>query len=144
MSQYAKRILEKSDVILAQEFMYTTFDWRIGVLNHQPLFACQYIMPGRHWQILKHEKDGRVREGSFKAFDPSQIPGEVLACALRATSVIGSGLYGVDLKQTPEGVFVIEVNDNPNIYARYEDRVPKDRLYEALIAEFIRRMEESP
>lgn len=144
LRQYAKRILEKSDVILAQEFMYTTFDWRIGVLNHQPLFACQYIMPGRHWQILKHEKDGRVREGSFKAFDPSQIPGEVLACALRATSVIGSGLYGVDLKQTPEGVFVIEVNDNPNIYARYEDRVPKDRLYEALIAEFIRRMEESP
>ena len=30
---------------------------------------------------------------------------------------MGDGLYGVDLKQTSKGVYVIEVNDNPNIDA---------------------------
>ena len=139
--QYAERILKESDVILAQEYMYTPYDWRIGIINNQLLFACQYIMPGRHWQILRHNRDGRVKEGSFKAFEFSQVPSEVLDCALRATKPIGNGFYGVDLKQTPQGVFVIEVNDNPNIYSRFEDRVPKDELYKTIINEFIRRIE---
>lgn len=144
LKHYAARILKESDVILAQEFMYTAFDWRIGILNHEPVFACQYIMPGRHWQILKHERDGRVREGSFRAYEFSQIPPAVLDCALRATAPIGNGLYGVDLKETPDGIFVIEINDNPNIYTRYEDRVLKDDLYRRILREFIRRIEMVP
>ena len=29
-------MLEDSDLILAQEFMYTEYDWRIGVLDGEP------------------------------------------------------------------------------------------------------------
>ena len=41
--------------------------------------------------------------------------------ALRAANLLGDGLYGVDLKQTDDGCYVIEVNDNPNIDAGNED-----------------------
>ncbi|HYG85768.1 MAG TPA: RimK family protein, partial [Azospirillum sp.] len=40
----AESLFEDSDVILAQEFMYTEFDWRVGVLNRQPFYVCQYLM----------------------------------------------------------------------------------------------------
>ena len=33
--------LEKSDLIVAQEWLLTEFDWRIGVLERQPLYACR-------------------------------------------------------------------------------------------------------
>ena len=50
-------------MILAQEFMYTEFDWRVGVLNRQPIFVCQYLMAKKHWQIVKHNTDGRSSKG---------------------------------------------------------------------------------
>ena len=57
----SKELFRKSDLILAQEFMYTKFDWRVGVLNNQPLFVSQYFMSRRHWQIVNHTADGRPR-----------------------------------------------------------------------------------
>ncbi|MET4575427.1 RimK family protein [Ottowia thiooxydans] len=44
----AQEMLKESDVILVQEFMYTEFDWRIGVLEGKPLFAAQYHMCRDH------------------------------------------------------------------------------------------------
>ncbi|MFX8082980.1 hypothetical protein ABTK87_19965, partial [Acinetobacter baumannii] len=32
----ASRLLKESDVILAQQYIYTEFDWRIGILRGQP------------------------------------------------------------------------------------------------------------
>src|SRR3546814_1892046 len=52
----------------------------------------------------------------------------VVELALKAASLIGNGLYGVDLKQTPKGVVVIEVNDYPSINQGEEDAVLKDDL----------------
>ena len=37
-------LFEKSSILLAQEFTPTEFDWRIGILNGEPLFACKYYM----------------------------------------------------------------------------------------------------
>jgi len=51
-------------------------------------------------------------------------------------------LYGVDLKQTAKGIYVVEVNDNPNIDAGVEDAVLKDELYKIVIRDFIRRLEQ--
>ena len=48
---------------------------------------------------------------------------------MRATKLIGDGLYGVDLKQIGNQVYLIEINDNPNIDAGYEDRLMGDDLY---------------
>ena len=62
--------------------------------------------------------------------------------ALKAASLIGDGLYGVDLKQTADGrVHIIEINDNPNVDRGCEDAVLKDDLYRIIIKDFIRRIE---
>ena len=46
-----------SSVLLAQEFIPTEFDWRIGLLDGEPLFACKYYMAKGHWQIYNHAHD---------------------------------------------------------------------------------------
>ncbi|MGB2248838.1 MAG: ATP-grasp domain-containing protein, partial [Alcanivorax sediminis] len=51
LSEALSGYLKQSSVVLAQAFMYTDYDWRIGVLNNRPLFACQYFMSKGHWQI---------------------------------------------------------------------------------------------
>jgi len=61
--------------------------------------------------------------------------------ALKAADPIGYGFYGVDLKQTPKGIYVIEVNDNPSIESRVEDKVLKDELYLRIMKEFVRRID---
>jgi glutathione synthase/RimK-type ligase-like ATP-grasp enzyme len=47
----------------------------------------------------------------------------------------------VDVKQNDRGVFVIEINDNPNIDAGVEDVVLKDDLYRIILQEFITRLD---
>ena len=59
-----------------------------------------------------------------------------------AASVIGVGLYGVDLKQVGDRCYVIEVNDNPNIDAGNEDGVLKEALYREVLGVFLRRIRE--
>ncbi len=44
-------MLKKSDLIIAQEFTPSEYDWRIGILDDQPIFACRYYMAKGHWQI---------------------------------------------------------------------------------------------
>jgi hypothetical protein len=97
-----------------------------------------------HWQVVKHGQDGRFTEGPWRTWPIKDVPREVVDVALRAAGLIGDGFYGVDLKQTPNGVFVIEVNDNPSIDQGCEDAVLKDDLYRVVIQEFIRRLEERP
>ena len=136
------RLFKDSDLILAQEFLYTEFDWRIGVLNKKAIYACQYFMSKKHWQIVNHKKSGKVDEGKARTFHVEDVPVEVIDVALKAANLIGDGLYGVDLKQTEKGVFVIEVNDNPNLDAGVEDVVLGDRLYEIILLDFVRRIEQ--
>lgn len=139
--QKATAWLKDSDVIIAQEFMFTEFDWRVGILARRPLFVCQYQMAQNHWQVYNHKVKGAASVGDSVTLPVDQAPKEVLDVALRAANLIGDGLYGVDLKQTRDGIFVIEVNDNPNIDLGYEDAVLKDELYRCLIRDFIRRIE---
>lgn len=137
----SEELFHESDLILAQEFLYTDFDWRIGVLHGEPLFACQYYMSRKHWQVVKHSASGRTEEGGFKTWPVESVPRPVVETAVALARLIGDGLYGVDLKQTERGVYVIEINDNPNIDAGIEDAVLGDRLYDAVLAELVRRME---
>jgi glutathione synthase/RimK-type ligase-like ATP-grasp enzyme len=137
----AARMLEESDLIVAQEFMYTSYDWRIGVLGGEALFAVQYLMARNHWQIIAHGEGGRMREGGFRAVPVEAAPEEVVRTALRAARPIGDGLYGVDLKQNERGVFVIEINDNPNLDHGIEDSVLKDELWRRLAGWFLARLQ---
>jgi glutathione synthase/RimK-type ligase-like ATP-grasp enzyme len=132
--EVAKRFFRKSDVLVVQKFMPTAFDWRVGVLNGQVLYACKYMVPKGRW------KHGAKRKGkpSFIwgrtiSLKRENAPSKLKETALRACSVVGNGLYGVDLKEVNGEYLVVEVNDNPSIYAGYEDLRDKD-LYSKIIA----------
>ncbi len=140
--RFGEELLQRSRLILAQEYLYTAFDWRVGVLRGEPLFVCQYMMSRNHWQIVRHKTDGTFHQGGFKTFAVDQAPPDVVETATRAAVLIGDGLYGVDLKQTDNGLFVIEVNDNPNLDRGVEDKVIKDQLYVRILEEFIRRIDQ--
>ncbi|MCP5266596.1 MAG: RimK family protein [Burkholderiaceae bacterium] len=132
---------QDTELLLAQRFMPTHYDWRIGVLGGEPLFACQYRMARNHWQIVNHRDDGRAIEGGFRAFDLADTPREVLDIGVRAARLIGDGFYGVDLKETPEGVVVIEINDNPNLEHGVEDQAGKRAIWLDLIRWFTDRLQ---
>jgi glutathione synthase/RimK-type ligase-like ATP-grasp enzyme len=136
----AAGLFKTSDLILAQEFLYTPYDWRVTVLNKAPLFVCQYFMSKKHWQIYNH-KGGKTQGGGFKTFALEEAPEKVLKTAVKAANLIGNGLYGVDLKQTDKGIVVIEINDNPNIDAGVEDAVLKDQLYKTVMGDFVKRLD---
>ncbi|MBY7820708.1 RimK family protein [Vibrio fluvialis] len=141
LEKEATALFEKSVLILAQAFMPTDFDWRIGVLNHQPIFACKYMMSRGHWQIYQHHSSGRVSSGGFETLDLKQVPKQVVDVAVKAANLIGGGLYGVDLKEIDGQVYVIEVNDNPSIDHHVEDAFLGDLLYDRVMTEFLRRIQ---
>ncbi|BBD81301.1 ribosomal protein S6 glutaminyl transferase related protein [Aerosticca soli] len=141
LEKAAGELFQHSALLLAQEFVYTEFDWRIGVLNREALYACKYYMSRGHWQIYNHGAKGTAKSGGFETVPVRDAPAEVVKLALRATQPIGDGLYGVDLKQVEGKPMVIEVNDNPSIDAGVEDAYLGEDLYRRVMQEFLRRME---
>jgi glutathione synthase/RimK-type ligase-like ATP-grasp enzyme len=141
----ANRLFRASDLILAQEFVATPFDWRVGVLNGEPLFVCQYFMAENHWQVVKYASAGSddYVEGKDRTFAVGEAPPDVVALGVKAAGLIGDGLYGVDIKQAAHGLVVVEVNDNPNIDSGVEDAVLGDELYRRIISDFIRRIRDA-
>ncbi|WP_347906021.1 RimK family protein [Pseudomonas purpurea] len=134
-------LFEHSVLLLAQEFFYTEYDWRIGVLNRKPIFACQYFMSKGHWQIYNHKAKGQDINGECRTLAVHEAPRAVVELAVKTANLIGDGLYGVDLKQSGDKVVVIEVNDNPNMDAGIEDAWLQDDLYSLVLEEFVRRLE---
>ena len=141
LERAAAQLFQSTALLIAQEFLYTEFDWRIGVLNHEGLYACRYYMSRGHWQIYNHAARGAARSGGFDTMAMHDAPPEVVKLALRATHAIGDGLYGVDIKQTRDRLVVIEVNDNPSLDAGVEDGHLGSELYLRIMQEFLRRME---
>lgn len=136
-------LLEKSDLIVAQEYLPTAFDWRVGILDRRPLFVCKYYMVPGHWQIIRHESEKTAyAEGPTVALPLDEAPPQVIRLALKTANLIGDGFYGVDLKQVGSSYCVIEVNDNPNVDAGNEDGVLKDALYLEVMGVFAQRMAE--
>jgi glutathione synthase/RimK-type ligase-like ATP-grasp enzyme len=133
-------LLEKSELILAQEYLPTDFDWRIAVLDQRPLFVCKYYMAPGHWQVIKREHFGQC-EGKTEAFSVGEVPDDVVSIAARAANLIGDGFYGVDLKQVGNQYYVIEINDNPNVDAGNEDGVLGDALYREVMGVFHKRID---
>lgn len=136
------RFLHRADRIVAQGFVRTTFDWRVGVLNGEALYTCRYLIPANTFKI-QAVIDGRIEYGRVETVPVDEAPPRVVETAIKASNTIGRGLYGVDLKETSDGgVVVIEVNDNPSINAGDEDRHAPD-LYERIVRYLLeeRRME---
>jgi glutathione synthase/RimK-type ligase-like ATP-grasp enzyme len=141
LEETANELFARSELLIAQEWLPTDFDWRIGVFDGRPLFAAQYRMAPGHWQVIKRDGDKRV-EGETVAFSIGEVPQVVIDTAVRGAQLIGRGLYGVDLKQSGEKCWLIEVNVNPNIDAGNEDQIMGDALYREILGVFARRIGE--
>jgi glutathione synthase/RimK-type ligase-like ATP-grasp enzyme len=138
-------LFAESELLVAQAWTPSTFDWRIGVLGGEPLFACRYHMARGHWQIIRAAASPSASStyGAVETLPLDQVPETVIRTAVRAAALMGGGLYGVDLKEVDGRALVIEVNDNPNLDAGYEDAVLGDELYLAVMRHFLKRLEAS-
>jgi glutathione synthase/RimK-type ligase-like ATP-grasp enzyme len=137
-----KSMFKKSALLIAQTYLYTEFDWRIGILNGAPLYACRYYMAKNHWQIYNHSGSTTTKTGGFDAMPTFEVPKQVIRAAVNACKQIGNGLYGVDLKQSGKDVYIIEVNDNPSIDSGVEDQYLELDLYDEIMEEFRRRLDD--
>ncbi len=135
-----QRLLARSDLVVVQSFMPTEFDWRVGVLDRQPLFVCRYYMADGHWQIY-HHGEKRTTEGEAEPIAVRHAPREVLNLALRTANAIGDGFYGVDIKTVNGRHVLMEVNDNPNVDRGVEDAMLGDELYTRVMKVFKDRVD---
>lgn len=135
-----KDFFQTSELVIAQEFIPTDFDWRVGVLNKKPLYVCRYYMAKDHWQIVNWKGADSPEEGDADTISIEDAPKALLDLAVKATSLIGNGLYGVDIKQRGKKFYIIEINDNPNLDEGVEDKLLKQQLYTSIMQEFMNRL----
>jgi glutathione synthase/RimK-type ligase-like ATP-grasp enzyme len=137
------RMLKKSDMILGQQYMYTEYDWRIGILDNRILFACKYFMAEGHWQIYNWKASSSDNiTGCFECIPVESVPKNIRDIALKSVALVHpSGLFGIDIKEVNGKPFVIEINDNPNMDAGIEDKILKDEIYLAVMQSLRKRIE---
>jgi glutathione synthase/RimK-type ligase-like ATP-grasp enzyme/gamma-glutamyl:cysteine ligase YbdK (ATP-grasp superfamily) len=141
--KHAAEMFRQSPLIIAQEYLPTEYDWRITVLGGKVLFAARYYMARGHWQIRTENGGSGEDYGQVEAVPRERAPRAVVELAVRAATLMGDGLYGVDIKETPRGPVVIEINDNPNLDRGEEDVADGDAIYEDILQYFLRRIEET-
>jgi glutathione synthase/RimK-type ligase-like ATP-grasp enzyme len=134
-------LFKRSELVIAQAFVPSDFDWRIGIIDGRALYACKYYMADGHWQIQTIDSRGRKRYGRVETMAIEDAPPRVVRLALKATDPIGNGLYGVDIKEHKGRFLVMEVNDNPSIESGVEDRVLKQELYRSIMRVFRDRLD---
>ena len=110
----SRRFFKLSDWIVVQEYIESRFDWRVGVMGGQLLYACRYIIPSETFKI-QASVNGHVVYCDVESVPADQVPPEVISLGLEAGNAIGKGLYGVDIKESNGKLYVIEVNDNPSL-----------------------------
>jgi len=137
LAEAVKSFFTESQLIVAQRFVPSDFDWRIGVLGGEALYGCKYFMAQGHWQIVKEEESSERVYGRVEARALDNVPAQAIDVAVRAARLIGDGLYGVDVKEVGGRFLVMEVNDNPTIESGEEDTVLGNALY-AGIAQWFR------
>ncbi|KTD62548.1 RimK family protein [Legionella spiritensis] len=134
------QFFKTSDLVLVQPFIPTEFDWRIGILDNKPIFACRYYMAKDHWQIYNWRAKQEKKEGAHETVPITDVPEAVVKTALKSARLIGDGLYGVDIKSCGDTHYVIEVNDNPNIDFGIEDQILGETLYQQIMNVFLQRI----
>lgn len=132
-------MFQKSELLIAQEFLPTPFDWRVGIIDNQVLYVCKYFMASEHWQIVNWNAK-KNQDGEVQTIAADEAPSGLLRTALKATSLIGKSLYGVDMKEVEGKFYVIEINDNPNIDSGTEDKILKDKLYSTIMDVFLNKI----
>jgi len=120
----ARRFFKLSDWIVVQEYIESRFDWRVGVINGQLLYACRYIIPSETFKI-QASVNGHIVYCDVESVPAYQVPPEVIDLGKQAAAAIGKGLYGVDIKESNGKLYVIEVNDNPSLEGGEDEHYPE-------------------
>ena len=139
---FLSQFLDDSDLVVAQSYVQSEFDYRVGVLGGKPLYVCRYFMARGHWQIQKTQATGQRSFGRHETMAVEDAPPEVVQLAVVAANAIGRGLYGVDIKEADGKLMVMEVNDNPNLDVGIEDAVLKEELYLRIMRHFVDLLDE--
>ena len=126
----SKRFIKMSDWIVVQQYVESIYDWRVGVLGGELLYVCKYTIPSLTFKI-QASIDGHVVYCDVDCIPENKVPPEVIKIGIDAANSIGSGLYGVDIKDTNEDVRVIEVNDNPSLESGEDKYYPE--VYERIV-----------
>jgi glutathione synthase/RimK-type ligase-like ATP-grasp enzyme len=135
-------MLKESDLIIAQEFCPSDYDWRIGIIDDEPFYACKYYMAKGHWQIYNwNAKKKKEQDGEADCLPIEDVPKDVIQMALKSAKLMGKGLYGIDIKVVNDKPMVIEINDNPNIDFGVEDLHYGDLIYTKILSAFKNRLD---
>jgi glutathione synthase/RimK-type ligase-like ATP-grasp enzyme len=141
LQKETKEFFKNTDLLIVQEFMPTDFDWRGGGVNCKVLYVCKYFMARNHWQIVDWGDGKYSRLGKSETISIDSAPHGLIKLALKAASLIGKGLYGLDIKEVKGRFFVIEINDNPSIESGVEDKVEKMNLYENIMSHLLTQVQ---
>ena len=134
-------MLKESDLIIAQEFCPSDYDWRIGIIDNKPFYACKYYMAKGHWQIYNWKATNKnEQDGDADCLPIEDVPKDVIAMALKSAKLMGLGLYGIDIKVVHDKLMVIEINDNPNIDFGVEDEYYGDLVYTEILSALQKRI----
>jgi len=134
--QVAKRFTRLSDWIVAQQFVESRYDWRVGVLDGELLYVCKYTIPDTTFKI-QDSVNGHVVYCAVESIPAGQAPSQVIATGIQAARAVGTGLYGVDLKSSNGDCTVIEVNDNPSLEGGEDECYPE--VYHKIICHLLER-----
>lgn len=135
-------MLKKSELVIAQEYSFSEYDWRIGILDGKPFYACRYYMAKGHWQIYNWDaKKKDDQDGNADCLPIEEVPPKIIRNAVKAAKLMGKGLYGIDIKEVDGKALVIEINDNPNIDAGVEDAYYGDQVYIDILQALKNRLE---
>ena len=135
-------MLKESDLIIAQEFCPSDYDWRIGIIDDVPFYACKYYMAKGHWQIYNWNADKKNdQDGDADCLPIEDVPKDVITMAIKSAKLMGKGLYGIDIKVVNNKPMVIEINDNPNIDFGVEDAYYGDLVYTKILQALKTRLE---
>lgn len=126
-------LLARGFFAVAQVYRPTSFDWRIALLDGEPLFAARYHAVPGHWQVAQWDGDAVIKSGRTEPVSVAALPIAVASLARAAARPFGAGLLGVDLKETDEGLLVIEVNDCIDLDVGCEDGTEGNRVYHRLL-----------
>ncbi len=127
----ARRFIRLSDWIVVQQYIESRYDWRVGVIGGQLLYACKYTIPSDTFKI-QASVNGHLVYCGVESVTPDKVPPHVIRLGIDAANAIGNGLYGVDIKNSNGDAYVIEVNDNPSIESGEDDCYP--HVFEQIVS----------
>lgn len=120
--------------LILQAYMPTDYDWRIGILNNEIIFASKYHMSPNHWQIVKYSENNIIEsEGDGESIPTYSVPFPIIESAKKVACLLDHALYGLDIKLIDGKAYLIEINDNPNFNYGMEDMTNRDEIYNKII-----------